>query len=208
VDSFEWNKVFGAIIATALFVMVIMTFSESVFHRAEGEKPAFTVEVETTTVAEAVVEEGPSLAVLLADADAGRGAKQWGKCRACHTIDKGGKNGAGPNLYGVVGRSVAALDNFKYSSALAGQNVNWTWELLDQWLTSPKKTFKGTSMGFAGLKKEGQRADLLAYMATMSDAPVAFPTAEVIVDEGGEAVEETAAEDADHGTDHEESAGH
>jgi len=188
VDSFEWNKIFAAVIGTALFVMVITTFSDVAFHREEAGKPAYTVEVETEAGAvEAVVEEGPSLAELLAGGDADRGAKQYGKCRACHTADKGGRNGSGPNLYGIVGRGIAADDSFKYSGALAGQNANWTWELLDQWLANPKKTFSGTSMAFAGMRKEGQRADLLAYLRTLSDAPVDLPT---VIVEATEAVQE------------------
>lgn len=187
-DSFEWNKIFGAIIATALFVMVITTLSESVFHHGEGGKPAFTVEVATAEGAgDAVVEEAPSLAALMAMANAGRGAKVFGKCKACHTGEKGGRNGAGPNLYGIVGRGIAAVDGFKYSSALAGQNANWTWDLLNDWIISPKKTFKGTSMSFPGLKKDGQRADLLAYLGTLSDAPIELPTD--AVEEAGEAME-------------------
>lgn len=189
-DSFEWNKIFAAIIGTALFVMVITTISDSTFSRAEGVKPAYTVEVETAAVATEAVAEGPSLAELLATADPARGERQWGKCRACHTVDKGGKNGTGPNLYGIMGRGVAADDSFKYSSALAGQNLNWTWELMDAWLANPKKTFKGTSMGFGGVKKEKQRADLMAYLATMADAQMPFPAVEAAAEEAEAAVEE------------------
>lgn len=176
-NSFEWNKIFAAVIATALFVMVITTISENAFHTDEGGKPAFTIEVETADAATPVVEEeGPTLAELLAGGDAARGAGQFAKCKACHTTEKGGRDGVGPNLYGVVGRGVAAVDGFRYSSVLASQNANWTWELLDQWIASPKKTFNGTTMAFAGIRKEGQRADLLAYLRTLADVPVDLPT--------------------------------
>lgn len=190
-DSFEWTKIFAAIIGTALFVMVITTISDSAFHRDEGVKPAYTIEV-ASAVAEAtpVVEESLPLADLLAGADAARGAKQWGKCRACHTIDKDGANGLGPNLYGLVGRGVAAVAGARYSSDLQALGGTWTYELLDAWLKKPKDVAKGTSMGFGGIKKDEQRADLIAYMAAMSDSPVPFPAVEA---------EETAAEAA---TDH------
>ncbi len=179
VDSFEWNKVMGAVIAFALIIMVIRTVSDSAFH-VDETKQAFTIEVADAgaVAADAEVVAGPSLAELLASADAGKGKKQFAKCKACHTVEKGGKNGTGPNLYGIIGRSVAADDSFKYSSVLKGANQVWTWELLDEWLASPKNTFKGTTMGFGGMKKEKQRADLLAYLRTFSDVEEALPVME------------------------------
>lgn len=176
-DSFEWNKVSAAVIASVLFIMVIGTVSEAPFHQEEAT-PAFTIEVETTETAEAVVETGPSFAELLAVADADRGARQWAKCRACHTVEKGGRNGTGPNLYGIVGRTVAALDDFNYSNALQEiQTSVWTYESLNEWLLSPRSFASGTSMSFAGLRKPEQRADLIAYLASFSDSPVPLPAA-------------------------------
>ena len=187
-DSFEWNKVFAAVIGSVLLIMLIRTVSESAFHQQHAEQPAFTIEVASTDDVEAVVEEGPSLAELLASADPAKGERQWAKCRACHTVEKGGANGTGPNLYGVVGRAVASVAGAKYSSDLSAVGGTWTYELLNEWLISPKSVAKGTSMGFAGLKKDGPRADLIAYLASMSDHHVPFPTAAT-------AVVETAADD-------------
>ncbi len=185
--SLESNKVFAAVLSAALLIMVITTVSESVFHEEEA-KPAFTVEVATEAAGEAVVEEGPSLAELLASADAGKGERQFAKCKACHTVGKDEGNRTGPNLYGVMGRPVGSHDGFSYSGALAGQEGVWTWELMDQWLKSPKNTFNGTSMAFAGIRKEEQRADLMAYLNSFSDSPLALPVAE--------AAEEAPAEEA------------
>jgi cytochrome c len=172
--SLESNKVFAAVLSSALLIMVITTVSEGIFH-TEHAKPAYTIEVAEEASTEAVVEEGPSLAELMAAADPAKGERQWAKCRACHTLEKGGRNGTGPNLYGVVGRGVGDIEGFNYSGALAGNDAVWTWELLNHWLQSPKNTFPGTSMAFAGIRKEGQRADLLAYLNTFSDAPLDLP---------------------------------
>jgi len=185
--SLESNKVFAAILSSALLIMVITTVSEGIFH-TEHAKPAYSIEVAVEASADAVVEQGPTLAELLAAADPAKGERQWAKCRACHTLEKGGRNGTGPNLYGIVNRGVGADDSFKYSGALADNTAVWTWDLLNDWLRSPKNTFSGTSMAFAGIRKDEQRADLLAYLATFSDTPVALPTVEAAV--------ETVAEEA------------
>ena len=199
--SLESNKIFAAILSSALLIMVISIVSESVFHE-EHEKPAFTIEVATEGGAEEVVEEGPSLAELLRDADAGKGERQFAKCKSCHTVEKGGKDGTGPHLYGVIGREIASVDGFGYSGALSEAEGVWTYEKLNEWLTSPKSTFPGTSMAFAGISKDGQRADLIAYLRTFNDNPPPLP--EVVVEEpaaeepameGDAAAEEGAAEE-------------
>ncbi|NVJ98529.1 MAG: cytochrome c family protein [Alphaproteobacteria bacterium] len=183
--SLESNKVFAAVLSAALLIMVITTVSESVFH-VEENKPAFTIEVATEAATDAVVEEGPSLAELLAVADAGKGERQFAKCKACHSIDQGGSNGVGPNLYGVLGKPVGAHAGFNYTGALASNGQTWTWELMDQWLASPKNTFPGTAMAFAGIRKEAQRADLMAYLNSLSDSPLALPAVEAAAEEAAE----------------------
>ena len=198
-DSFEWNKVFAAVIASALLIMVITTISDGLFPQTES-KPAFTIEVASAEPSGTAVEEvaGPSLAELLANSDVAKGAKQWAKCKACHTVDKGGKHGTGPNLFGIMGRGVGAIDEFKYSALLAESTAVWTYDLMDKWLENPKKIFKGTTMGFGGIRKEKQRADLLAYLASMSDSPLPFPAveaaAEAVVEEATQAVSEAVAQ--------------
>ena len=99
--------------------------------------------------------------------DAEKGKKVFNKCKACHGIDEGGKNKLGPNLWIMVGAHIAAVDGYKYSKALlayAGEAGNWNEENLDAWLKKPKDLVRKTKMIFPGLKKEADRADLIAYL--------------------------------------------
>jgi len=103
--------------------------------------------------------------------DVAKGEKISKKCKACHVFDEGGKNKLGPVLWDVVGRDIASHEGFKYSSALQGLEGDWTFEMLDQFLAAPKKFLPGTKMVFAGLKKEEDRANLLAYLRSLSNDP-------------------------------------
>ena len=99
--------------------------------------------------------------------DAEKGKKVFNKCKACHGIDEGGKNKLGPNLWNMVGAPIAAVDGYKYSKALiayAEEAGNWNEENLDAWLKKPKDLVRKTKMIFPGLKKEADRADLIAYL--------------------------------------------
>lgn len=192
-DSFEWNKVFAAVIASVLLIMVVGIVSEIPFHH-EQAKPAFTIEVAEEASSDEPVDAGPSFAEMLAVADASKGARQWNKCKACHTVEKDGGQKTGPNLYGIIGRTVAAIDDFRYSSALEALGTSvWTYEMVDEWLANPQAMAKGSKMVLA-VPKPAQRADLIAYLATFTDTPVPFPTPEVAeeVEEAAEDVVEAA----------------
>lgn len=182
VNSFEWNKIFGGVLAAALLIMVIRIVAEDViFAHHDLEEDAFPIvvaEAETTTVVD--VEEGPSLGELLASASAEDGIKTFRQCAACHTVNEGGKNGVGPNLYGVVGAQVAGRGDFSYSAALAGIGGAWTYEQLDAFLTSPRGFASGTKMSFAGLRRETDRAKVIQYLRSISpNAPELPQVAEV-----------------------------
>jgi len=103
------------------------------------------------------------------------GQKEARKCAACHSLDKGGKNKVGPHLWDVVGRNVATAEGFKYSNALTDIGGTWSYEKLDAFLTAPRDYASGTRMTFAGIKDAAERADLIAYLRTLSDNPKPLP---------------------------------
>ncbi|MEQ8192957.1 MAG: cytochrome c family protein [Rhodospirillales bacterium] len=112
---------------------------------------------------------------LLAKADAKAGAKVFGKCKACHTAEKGGKNRVGPNLWNVVGSKIAYHEGFNYSGALKEKKGEWTYKNLDAFIESPRDFAKGTKMTFAGIKKASERAAVIVYLRSLSDSPKPLP---------------------------------
>ena len=139
--------------------------------------PAEPATNETETGADQVVAaaaaDNPVIA-LLANADPDNGQRVARRCAACHTFDSGGPNRVGPNLWGVVGRDKAAVDGFRYSSAMAEHGGSWTLENLIAYLQDPRGQVPGTSMIFAGIRDDGDLADLIAYMNAQSDNPLPF----------------------------------
>lgn len=184
------NKIFGSIIAAALLVMGLQTVSAAVFssgghHGHHGEKKpyeeaikdkyAYWTEVKMASSGGDEVEEVYDLGLLLASADAGKGGRVFGAvCASCHTIEQGGANGTGPNLYGLIGSDIASRAGFGYSSALSGVDGGWTYEALDSWIIDPQKFARGSAM-VANVKKDPDRANLIAYLAENSPGAPAFP---------------------------------
>lgn len=196
-DSFEMNKIIGAVLGTLLFVMGVGFLAEAIYApiKDRGVGYALPEPVAGETVAVAEVEVVP-LSVLLASASAERGAKVVRKCASCHNFEAGSGNKTGPMLYNTIGLQIASHDGFAYSDTLVGlgaEGKTWTYEAMDAFLQSPKGYAPGTKMTFAGLRSEKERADLLAYLQTLSDNPVPFPPVEeMAMDEPVE--EEMAAE--------------
>ena len=179
-DSFELNKIIAAVLMVALLIIGIGKLSDVIFHVEKPEKPGYEVElaqaVTTSSVSDnKTPEEKIDIAGLMAMGDLTTGEKVFKKCAACHSIVKGGKNNIGPALYNVVGRKVGAVNDYKYSKALAGYEKEWTFEELNGYLIKPAKWIKGTKMAFAGLRKEKDRASVILYLNQNSDSPLPLP---------------------------------
>ena len=173
-NFFELNKMFGALLLAAIVAMVTGMVTSFIFSADMPEKPGFIIEVaDASGEAPAAEEEEEEVdfASLLAEADVDKGAKVFKKCAACHTTEEGGKNKVGPNLFGIVGRQPASVDGFKYSDAMQGfaEGNSWDTDTLNAFLTKPKDAVSGTSMSFAGLKKDKDRANLIGYLQGLSN---------------------------------------
>ena len=179
-DSFELNKIIGAILLVALLVIGIGKVSNLVFKVNKPEKSNYKVELDAETAEpkgdeEPVQREIVDIAALLSTGDLAHGEKVFKKCSACHSIKSGGGNKIGPALYNVVGRKVGVLDDYKYSKALAEYEKNWSFEELNGFLLKPKDWIKGTKMAYAGLRKEKDRASVILYLNKYSDSPLPLP---------------------------------
>lgn len=193
------NKFIMAFLATVFVVMTVNILSDSLFHAPAPEKPGYAIEAEEVASGgeggSAPAKEEVSIATLLQSADPARGQVVFKRCAACHTGEKGGANKVGPHLWDVVNRPAASVADFGYSAAMkefgAGGN-KWDFEHLNKFLTSPKGFIKGTAMGFAGDKKDNERADLIAYLRTLSDNPAPLPSADAAPAAEGEKPAEPA----------------
>lgn len=175
-DTFELNKILGAILGSLLFTMGLGFAAEILYAPDELEQQAYLVEVEEEEGdhgAAGEEEEAEPLSVVLAAGDAERGQRDAKKCAACHTFEEGGPNKIGPNLHGVIGRDKASVDGFSYSDAMqARAGEPWSYEDLFAFLAAPKSWLPGTSMAFAGLKSPEDRGDVIAFLRSISpDAP-------------------------------------
>jgi cytochrome c len=179
-DSFELNKIIGAILATCLVLLVSSFTASALFSPQLPEKPGFAIAVKETPeggAKEAAPAPSEPIEKLLQTASVDKGAAAAKKCQACHTFAKGDKNGVGPNLYGIVGDKKGEGRNFNFSVAMKGKGGTWTIDDLNQFINSPKGYVPGTAMGFAGIQKDSERADVIAYLNTLSDSPAPLPTA-------------------------------
>jgi len=174
-DSFELNKIMGAILGTCLGLLSLNIAANAIFHPGKPAKPGYEIEVPEKPTGDqkgAPAQQDPPVEQLLASADIARGEVSHNKCIACHTFDKGGRNLVGPNLYGVIGREKGSVPGFNYSAAFKKTMKGaWTPQEISDFVKNPKLMVPGTSMTFAGINRAGERADLIAFLNSKSDKP-------------------------------------
>lgn len=178
-DGLEFNKVMMALLLVGTGTLGGHLLASEMFRPAKPAKPGYEVAVAPAggqQAAPAAAAPTKSMAEVFASANAANGPAVFRQCATCHTINKGGANGAGPNLHGIVGRNHGAAPGFNYSAAMKVKaSEPWTLEQIYAFITNPRAALPGTSMAFAGIRSEQQRADLIAYLREQSDSPVEIP---------------------------------
>ena len=175
-NSFEINKIITAILVTILVVFGIGKISDIIFDKDDKNIVAYKVESPEGTSGEAnAAETNVDLNALFAMGDVAHGEKVFKKCKACHSINADGGNKIGPNLWNVMFRPLGSIADYKYSKALVSYGKEWTWEEMNGFLIKPSKWIKGNKMGFAGLKKDEDRASVILYLNQNSDSPKELP---------------------------------
>lgn len=159
-DTMTLTKIAAGLFGAWLILLLGKWAAEGIYHAETHGDASYVIEV--AGAEDDAPEEVIDVMALVAEADIGKGEKVFKKCSACHKVD--GNDGVGPHLNGVVDREVASVGGFNYSGALTGLDGDWTPEAIFEFLANPKSYAPGTTMGFSGLKKPADRANLIAYL--------------------------------------------
>jgi len=198
-NSFEFNKIAGAVLGTLVAGMGLGFIAEAIYHEEPPEEQGYEIAVAEPETGDAAAEApaGPDVGALLAMADPANGAGIAARCMGCHSFEEGGPNGVGPDLYGIVGHDIAGHEGYDYSSALASfmPGEVWDYEKLFHWLENPPGYVPGTRMTMT-VPDEGDRADVIAYLASISPDAPPFPEPNPAAVAGGEAAGDAGAQEA------------
>jgi cytochrome c len=177
-NSFEFNKIFAAVLVAGIVAMLGGFIAGKVVHPNLSGEDAVPIEgIASVGGGAAAGPKGPEpIMALIAAADIAKGEKLSKACAACHSFDQGGPNKVGPNLYAVMGGPLAHIAGFEYSAALKEHGGKWDYDAMNHFLYKPKDYIKGTKMNYAGLKKPEDRAALIAWLRTQGSSGYALPT--------------------------------
>ena len=175
----EVNKIAGAILGMATLAMGIGFFSGALVSPKPIMKAGYELPDDSGdghgAAAPAAAEKAEPIAKRLASADVKKGETSAKKCASCHSFTNDGKNGTGPGLWNVVNRDKGKHEGFKYSAGMSGKGGKWDYESLDAFINKPKDFVSGTTMGFAGVPRADERANIIAYLRSLSDNPAPLP---------------------------------
>ena len=194
-NSFELNKILGAILGTCLITLALNIGAGAIFAPEKPAKPGYAIAAKEEGGKEGAAPKEPAqpIEALLAKASVEKGQATAKQCQACHTFEKGGPNRVGPNLWNIVGSERGEGRGFNFSAAMKAKGGKWTFDELNKFLEAPREYISGTAMTYAGIKNSQQRADVIDYLRTMADSPVPLPK----VAEGAPAKPEGAAAPAE-----------
>ena len=173
----RFNTIAGWVLFAGIVALGTSIVASEAFHSERPEKMAYPIEGVEAAAGEGGAAAEQPIEAYLAKADPAKGADVFKKCGACHNADKGGPNQLGPNLWGVLGEPIGQGKGFAFSPALSAKGGSWNWDLLSQWLSSPKAFAPGTKMTFAGISNPQDRANVMAFLNKQSDSPQPLPAA-------------------------------